>query len=148
MIVCLEGSRPARTVRTETVLPAPTSPVMTPMARSLTHQVMRATASLWAACRCSMPGARLRPKGMRVNPEWACSFSITGVSWLVVGGVAGLDAGKQVFLGVLEGGELGGAGAVGAGVGQAPHPGDEGGDLGGGRGGGPGHGSSWLARAE
>ena len=33
-MVCREASRPARTVRTETVLPAPTSPVMTPIARS------------------------------------------------------------------------------------------------------------------
>jgi len=33
-MVCREASRPARTVRTETVLPAPTSPVMTPMARN------------------------------------------------------------------------------------------------------------------
>ena len=68
MTVWLEGSRPARTVRTETVLPAPTSPVTTPMERSAMHQEMRATASLWEACRCSMPGARLRPKGMRLKP--------------------------------------------------------------------------------
>jgi len=51
-----------------TVLPAPTSPVSTPRALSATHQVIRATASPWEACRCSMPGARSRPKGMRVNP--------------------------------------------------------------------------------
>ena len=68
MTVCLEGSRPARTARTETVLPAPTSPVMTPMDRSLMHQAMRATASLREAWRCSMPGARSRPNGMRLNP--------------------------------------------------------------------------------
>ena len=67
-MVCREASRPARTVRTEAVLPAPTSPVMTPIARSVMHQVMRATASLWAAWRCSMPGARSRPNGIRVNP--------------------------------------------------------------------------------
>jgi hypothetical protein len=67
-MVCREASRPARTVRTETVFPAPTSPVITPMARSAMHQVMRAQASLWAAWRCSMPGARSRPNGMRVNP--------------------------------------------------------------------------------
>src|SRR5439155_14373395 len=68
MTVCRDGSRPARTVRTETVLPAPTSPVTTPMERSLMHQEMRATASLWEVCRCSMPGARSRPNGMRLNP--------------------------------------------------------------------------------
>jgi len=32
------------------------------------HQVIRAQASLWAAWRWSMPGARSRPNGMRVNP--------------------------------------------------------------------------------
>ena len=32
------------------------------------HQLMRATASAWEPCRCSMPGARSRPNGMRVNP--------------------------------------------------------------------------------
>ena len=32
------------------------------------HQLMRAAASAWAACRCSMAGARSRPNGMRVNP--------------------------------------------------------------------------------
>jgi hypothetical protein len=42
-MVWREGSRLARTVRTETVFPAPTSPVMT-------------------------PGARSRLKGIRVNP--------------------------------------------------------------------------------
>ncbi|ETW26474.1 hypothetical protein MGAST_18570 [Mycobacterium gastri 'Wayne'] len=46
----------------------PTSPVITPMRRSATHQPMRATASLWALWRCSMPGARSRPNGMREKP--------------------------------------------------------------------------------
>jgi hypothetical protein len=56
------------TVRTATVFPAPTSPVTTPIERSPMHQEMRATASLWEAWRCSIPGARSRPKGVRVNP--------------------------------------------------------------------------------
>jgi hypothetical protein len=47
---------------------APTSPVMTPMVRSLMHQLIRAMASLWEACRCSMPGARSLPNGVRLNP--------------------------------------------------------------------------------
>jgi hypothetical protein len=38
----------ARTVRTETVFPASTSPVMTPIARSLMHQEMRATATQYS----------------------------------------------------------------------------------------------------
>lgn len=52
----------------QAVLPAPTSPVTTPRARSLMHQEIRATASAWAVCRCSMPGAKARPKGIRVKP--------------------------------------------------------------------------------
>ena len=41
------GSRPAVAARAATVLAAPTSPVTTPMACSLTSQAMRATASAW-----------------------------------------------------------------------------------------------------
>jgi hypothetical protein len=63
-----EGSRLARAARRATVLPAPTSPVITPRACSLMHQLIRAAASAWAAWRCSMPGARSRPKGILVNP--------------------------------------------------------------------------------
>jgi hypothetical protein len=63
------------------------------------------------------------------------------------GVVTVLDAAEQVLLGVVERGELGGVGAVDAGVGQAPHPGDESGDLrecrrAGAVNGGPGHGCS------
>jgi hypothetical protein len=54
----VEGGEGARTA---TVLPTPTSPVMTPRARSPMHQVTRAVASPWAVCRCSIPGARSRP---------------------------------------------------------------------------------------
>jgi hypothetical protein len=43
--------------------------------------------------------------------------------------VAVLDAGEQVLFGVLERGKLGRVSPVDAGVGQAPHPGDESGDL-------------------
>src|ERR1700747_356559 len=120
MTVCLEGSRVARTVRTETVFPAPTSPVMTPIARSLMHQEMRATASLWEACRCSIPGARLRRKGIRRNPWGACSFSIKTVSWLVIRGgggvVVALDAGEQVAFGAVEGSEFARVGPMCAGI--------------------------------
>ena len=56
IMVCRELSRPAKTVRTETVLPGPTSPVITPRAFSVTVQVIRAAASPWAAWRSSMPG--------------------------------------------------------------------------------------------
>ena len=56
-MVWREGSRSARAARTATVLPAPTSPVTTPRARWLMHQPIRATASAWAVCRCSICGA-------------------------------------------------------------------------------------------
>src|SRR6266498_4383182 len=79
MTTCRTGSRAARAARTATVLPAPTSPVITPRACSVTVQVIRTTASLWAAWRCSMAGARSRPNGSRVKPQWPCSFcSISG----------------------------------------------------------------------
>src|SRR5207237_409830 len=44
MRVCREGSRLARAARRATVLPAPTSPVMTPRACSLMHPAVRAAA--------------------------------------------------------------------------------------------------------
>ena len=69
MMVCRVGSRAASAARTATVFPAPTSPVITPMRCSVMHQPIRATASPWAAWRCSMPGARSRPNGVRVNPK-------------------------------------------------------------------------------
>ncbi len=76
-------------------MPAPTSPVMTPMDRSLMHQAMRATASLWAAWRCSIPGAEVTPS-MRLNPAASVSQS-TDVSWWLVlavgGGFGGLIGG-------------------------------------------------------
>jgi hypothetical protein len=56
MVVRL-ASRPARAARTATVLPAPTSPVMTPRAFSVRHQPIRATASPW--CR-PVPGSTPR----------------------------------------------------------------------------------------
>jgi hypothetical protein len=39
-----------------------------PQARSPISQLMRATASAWVRWRCSMLGARSRPKGMRLKP--------------------------------------------------------------------------------
>ena len=54
--------------RTATVFPAPTSPVITPRARSVTHQPIRATASPWLVWRCSICGARSRRNGERLNP--------------------------------------------------------------------------------
>src|SRR6266536_1299951 len=79
MVVCREGSRSVRAARSATVLPAPTSPVMTPRAVSATHQRIRATASACPVWRCSMPGARSLRKGVRVKPKEEHSLStLTG----------------------------------------------------------------------
>jgi hypothetical protein len=67
-IVCRDASRLATAARAATVLPAPHSPVMTPIWRSATHQPILATASRWAVWVCSIPGARSLPKGIRANP--------------------------------------------------------------------------------
>ena len=45
------GVQGARAARRATVFPAPTSPVMTPRACSLMHQLIRAAASAWAPWR-------------------------------------------------------------------------------------------------
>jgi hypothetical protein len=49
-------------------LAGPTSPVTTPIARSVISQVMRATASAWPWWRWSIEGARARPNRARVKP--------------------------------------------------------------------------------
>jgi hypothetical protein len=49
-------------------LPAPHSPLITPIACSLMHQEIRATASACARWPCSIPGARSLPNGIRENP--------------------------------------------------------------------------------
>jgi hypothetical protein len=48
-------------------------------ARSAMHQPMRARASLWALWRCSMPGARSRPNGVREKP-----YSLNALGGLVI----------------------------------------------------------------
>ncbi|EUA27889.1 hypothetical protein I553_9240 [Mycobacterium xenopi 4042] len=60
-----------------------------PIARWSTHQVMRATASPWPAWRCSIPGARSRPNGIRVNPNViaAVEYSRRHLTfWIVIDG--------------------------------------------------------------
>src|SRR5664279_1539324 len=76
MVTCREASNAAVAARIATVFPAPTSPVMTPMWCCSMHQVIRATASAWERCWCSIPGARFRPNGILVNPKYVCMSSI------------------------------------------------------------------------
>src|SRR4030081_1964963 len=69
MTACREVSSAVVAARTATVLPAPTSPVITPRACWSMHQAMRATASACPSWRCSMDGARLRPTGSGGSPS-------------------------------------------------------------------------------
>ena len=66
--MCREASRPATAARAATVLPAPHSPLITPIACSVMHHEIRATACLCALWACSIPGARSLPNGIRENP--------------------------------------------------------------------------------
>ena len=121
-----EVSSSARAARTATVLPAPTSPVITPMAASSTHQAMRATASAWPGWRCSMEGARSLVNGVRVKPQWERSRSMLIGSSPVVGASSGVEA--DGFPGAGQGersqsgpGSVGGSSSgLDAGVGDAP----------------------------
>src|ERR1700723_3141406 len=65
------GSRPATAARTETGLPAPTSPVMTPRADSATQKLTRATASAWALRGKRSAAAIALPNGVLFRPKWA-----------------------------------------------------------------------------
>src|SRR5664280_1446775 len=69
MTVCREASSPSNAARSATVLPAPTSPVMTPSPDPLMHQRIRATASACPPWRCSIAGARSRRNSGAVEPE-------------------------------------------------------------------------------
>src|SRR5512132_3033462 len=84
------GSSAATAARAATVLPAPTSPVTTPMARSLISQAMRATASAWPR----WGGASRGPgRGRR-----GCGRSRSGRAAVrsrrILHGVGGLDVGE------------------------------------------------------
>src|SRR5487761_865522 len=72
MTWCRVGSRPATAARTATVLPAPTSPVMTPSRVSAMQKLIRAVAWVWASPKCAAHGARLGipvlPAGEHLQP--------------------------------------------------------------------------------
>src|SRR6266851_2968479 len=56
--------------RKATVLPTPTSPVMTPSSDSLIQKRMRATASWWLARSHSWLAGMVLLNGVRVKPKW------------------------------------------------------------------------------
>src|SRR5207248_5144971 len=56
--------------RRATVLPTPTSPVMTPRSNSPMQKRMRATASWWLARSHTWLAEMVLLNGVRVNPKW------------------------------------------------------------------------------
>ena len=68
VVQILDGERPANSGAIRVDLKPGTQERYSGGGYVVMHQLIRATASLWEAWRCSMPGARSRPKGMRVKP--------------------------------------------------------------------------------
>ena len=66
--MCREASKPATAARAATVFPAPHSPLITPIACSLMHHWILATAWACASWACSIPGARSFPNGILEKP--------------------------------------------------------------------------------
>src|SRR5438874_10326385 len=64
------GSRWLVAARKATVLPTPTSPVMTPRSDSPMQKRMRATASWWLARSHSWLAGMVLLNGVRVKPKW------------------------------------------------------------------------------
>src|SRR6266498_213901 len=94
-------SRAATAARTATVLPAPTSPVMTPRAASATQKLMRATASAWVSRANRSRAAMALVRGVRVNPKWATQGA-GGLGDLRVGVVADGEWGGDPGGGALD----------------------------------------------
>ena len=106
------------TVRTATVLPAPTSPVTTPMTRSATHQPMRATASSWACVAVQHAGGEVTAEGHAGEPVVRPAASRSRV---VLPAGAAVDQGELLLGGVEVAGQ-GCGGDAGAAEEQAGGP--------------------------
>src|SRR6266536_6525692 len=70
MMWCAVASSWLVAARTATVLPTPTSPVMTPRSDSATQKRMRATASWWLARSHSLFAGMVLPKRVLLKPKW------------------------------------------------------------------------------
>src|SRR6266849_1367750 len=70
MTWCALGSSWLVAARKATVLPTPTSPVMTPRSDSPMQKRMRATASWWLARSHSWLAGMVLLNGVRVKPKW------------------------------------------------------------------------------
>src|SRR5580700_3132354 len=71
MTWCRVGSRAATAARTATVLPAPTSPVITPSRIWSMQKLIRAVAWAWACRANRSPAAIALPNGVRASPKCA-----------------------------------------------------------------------------
>src|SRR3974390_1741368 len=135
MTGCRVGSRPATAARAATVLPAPTSPVMTPSRVSVMQKLIRAVAWAWA-CRANRSLAAIAfPNGVRASPKCAAHGARLAIAVLLV-----LRAGEHLQLGEVD--RRAGAGLLVAPGGDHAEVGDPGrvprGRGGGGGGGGGG----------
>src|SRR5215469_7361442 len=97
MTWCRVGSRPATAARTATVLPAPTSPVMTPSRVSSMQKLIRAVAWAWAWRANRSLAAIAFPNGVRASPKCAAHGARLAIAVLPV-----LRAGEQVQLGEVD----------------------------------------------
>src|SRR5262245_14668909 len=70
MMWCAVASNWLVAARTATVLPMPTSPVMTPSSDSLMQKRMSATASWWLARSHNWAAGMVLLNGVRVKPKW------------------------------------------------------------------------------
>src|SRR5215472_17427301 len=90
MTWCRVGSSPATAARTATVLPAPTSPVMTPSRVSVMQKLIRAVAWAWA-CRANRSLAAIAlPNGVRASPKCAAHGARLAIAVLLLAVSAGL----------------------------------------------------------
>src|SRR5215472_4579228 len=80
MTWCRVGSRPATAARTATVLPAPTSPVMTPSRVSAMQKPIRAVAWAWAWRANRSLAAIALPNGVRASPKCAAHGARLGIA--------------------------------------------------------------------
>src|ERR1700746_2271053 len=90
MTWCRVGPRPATAARTATVLPAPTSPVITPSRIWSMQKLIRAVAWAWAWRANRSPAAIALPNGGRASPQWAGPRARRAIAVLLVV-CAGLD---------------------------------------------------------
>src|SRR5487761_377590 len=82
MTWCRVGSRPATAARTATVLPAPTSPVMTPSRTWAMQKLIRAVAWAWAWRANRSLAAMDLPNGVRASPKCAAHGARLGIAVL------------------------------------------------------------------